>query len=107
MRNETPRDLYRDLYADLFEFYNDFDIPECTHNRVHKCQAWFYETNDYILLRSYRTLVAIYDKVNNVLVSRGRFSSTTYQHIRKFRNDYLPDMHNTPEINLELVNWYK
>ena len=47
----------------------------------------------------------------NVLYSYGRYSMTTYQHIRKFRN--LMGMEkgivpwNIQEVNLELVNYFK
>ena len=78
-----------------------------TEHRVNCCQAWFVTTPAHMILKSYNTIVAVYDMKTGVLFSIGRFSSTTYQHIRKFRNNYCPKMHLTEEHNLELVNWYK
>lgn len=89
----------------LFNFlYNTYEANE---KRVHHCQAWFVETDKWLILKSYKTIVAIYDKRTDTLFSVGRFSSTTYQHIRKFRNDYCPSGWGTRESNLELANWYK
>ena len=93
----------------LKEIYDNTDkmfIEETNKNRVHKCQAWFKDYGVYVALKSYNTIVAIYDKSERILYSFGRYSRTTYQHIRKFRNDYLPDMHNTKEVNCEFCNWF-
>lgn len=93
----------------LKEIYENSDkmfIEETNKNRVHKCQAWFKDYGAYVALKSYNTIVAIYDKSERILYSFGRYSMTTYQHIRKFRNDYLPDMHNTKEVNCGFVNWF-
>ena len=76
--------------------------------RINRCQAWFSETwfngSRVTLVRSYNTIVAfMYD---GTLYSLGRYSMTTYQHIRKFRNNYTRDSYNTPEKNLALVDWF-
>ena len=79
--------------------------------RVSRCQAWYIGEGTWKALRSYDTVVALYDEMENVLYSYGRYSMTTYQHIRKFRN--LMGMErgiapwNIQEINLELVNYFK
>ena len=84
--------------------------------RINRCQAWYYhDTNtDLVWIKSYNTIVAVYDVYAGVLVSLGRYSMTTYQHIRKFRNDYAPVFTSfihagweVDEINLELTNWFK
>ena len=80
--------------------------------RINRCNAFYsnYLYHDYepfMLVKSYETIVAIYFPRINLLVSLGRFSMTTYQHIRKFRNNYTLQGYNTREINLELVNWFK
>ena len=79
--------------------------------RVNRCQAWYIGEGTWKALRSYDTVVALYDEMENVLYSYGRYSMTTYQHIRKFRN--LMGMErriapwNIQEVNLELVNYFK
>lgn len=75
--------------------------------RISHCQAWFgYEpTHGVWLIKSYDTIVAYENNI--ALYSLGRFSMTTYQHIRKYRNIYTNDRACTRERNLELVNWFK
>ena len=72
--------------------------------RINHCQAWFTRINDMIFIKSYGTIVALFD--GDTLYSNGRYSNTTYQHIRKFKNDYTPQGYNTKETNLERCNWY-
>lgn len=74
--------------------------------RIHKCQAEYQIFSNCILIQSYKTLVALYNYEDETLYSFGRYTMTTYQHIRKFRNDYTPNMYLTKEENLELVNWF-
>lgn len=94
---------------DTKAMYERYDIVRklAKEKRVNRCQAWYYkDRNGDMYLRSYVTLVAVYKADEKVLYSLGRYSMTTYQHIRKFRNDYCPDGHKTKEENLELVNWF-
>ena len=72
--------------------------------RINHCQAWFTRINDMVFIKSYDTIVALFD--GDTLYSNGRYSNTTYKHIRKFRNDYTPQGYNTKETNLERCNWY-
>lgn len=99
--NWIEKSLYNGDLEYLYNAYRD------TKTRVNKCQAWFVTTPSHMILKSYETIVAVYDYRTRVLFSIGRFSSTTYQHVRKFRNNYCPDTYFTEEHNLELVNWYK
>lgn len=63
-----------------------------SYKRLRTCTAWVYENRDYIWLRSYSTIVAFYDKSNgsfyDVLRYVFGYTSTSAQHIAKFRNDY-------------------
>lgn len=90
--------------------YNNGYIPARKWKQVNRCKAWYTGEGNVKVLRSYNTIVALYDEQNNVLYSYGRYSSTTYQHIRKFRNNMGYERGIRPwdieEINLELVNWY-
>ena len=107
MTKETAKNL-----MDLVQFkYDRRNIPDRLWKRVNRCQAWYFGVGSWKVLRSYKTVVAIYDEMENVLYSYGRYSMTTYQHIRKFRN--LMGMEkgivpwNIQEVNLELVNYFK
>lgn len=83
------------------------DLWRLPATRLAKCTAWYYtDDNGWIWLKSYNTIVAVYTPTMRTLYSFGRYSSTTYQHVRKFRNNVLPDMHNTCEVNIEYENWY-
>lgn len=74
--------------------------------RLARCQAWIYtDERGNQWLKSYDTVVAVYRKALNTLYVYGRWSSTTYQHVRKFRNS-LPDMHYTSEVNIEYIQDY-
>ena len=98
--------MTQEMLKETYENMQYITIPKTNKNRVHKCQAWYEEIGNFIVLQSYDTIVAVYSKSERILYSFGRYSMTTYQHIRKFRNDYLPDMHNTKEINCGFVNWF-
>lgn len=60
--------------------------------RLRTCQAWVIETENYYVLQSYNTLVALipigtavcYDFLRMVY----GFTSTSAQHISKFKQDY-------------------
>lgn len=104
MTKETARNL-----MELLQFaYDRRDIPDRSWKRVNHCQAWYIGDGTWKVLRSYKTVVAIYDEMENVLYSYGRYSMTTYQHIRKFRNLMEMEKGIVPqEVNLELVNYFK
>lgn len=60
--------------------------------RLHKCQAYVYETTSYYLLKSYSSFVAFIRKSDgecfDILRNVYGYSSTSAQHIAKFTNDY-------------------
>lgn len=76
--------------------------------RINHCQGWFserYICNEWVtVIRSYNTIVAFL--YGDTLYSLGRYSNTTYQHIRKFRNNYTYGGYSTHEVNLKLVDWF-
>ena len=77
-------DVFRDEKAD--EYWNYGNI------RLRYCSASVYQTEDYIVLRSYNTVVAFINKHTGELFDVLRyvygFTSTSAQHIAKFRSDY-------------------
>lgn len=60
--------------------------------RLHKCQAYVYETTSYYLLKSYSTFVAFIRKSDgecfDILRNVYGYSATSAQHIAKFKKDY-------------------
>ena len=60
--------------------------------RLRTCNAIVYETENYYILRSYNTVVAVIDKSFDTLYDCLRvvygYTSTSAQHITKFNKDY-------------------
>lgn len=58
--------------------------------RLHKCAAATCRTNDFEVLRSYNTIVALYHIKKGLLIDILRreygFTATSAQHIAKFKN---------------------
>lgn len=63
-----------------------------TCKRLLTCQAWVYTSDNYFLLKSYNTFIAVIDRNSgcgyDVLRYVDRYTSTSAQHISKFFNDY-------------------
>ena len=60
--------------------------------RLHKCQAYVYETASYYLLMSYATYVAFIRKSDlecfDILRNLYGYSASSARHIAKFKRDY-------------------
>ena len=84
-------DICMNIYMDAM---GQFHSGECVSDfeRVDYCQAWTIETPDYVLLKSYNTIVAIYDKETNTVADVLRtvygYTATSARHISKFKNTY-------------------
>ena len=68
---------------------------ECDRSHSHRlrsCTAWVYDTPNYYFLRSYNKIIAFIDKTTDTCYDVLRlvfgYTSTSAQHIAKFRNDY-------------------
>lgn len=57
-------------------------------SRLYYCTAWIIKPNfsDFIILQSYSTIVAAYQFSTGILWAFGHYSTTTAQHVAKFRN---------------------
>lgn len=100
--NMTSKEV-RQALIDVRE-YVERQIADGMHvewKRLAKCQAWYWVWGGMIFLKSYDTIVAVYSGQYDTLFSYGRYSNTTYQHIRKFRNTCTPHMWETKEENLQ------
>jgi hypothetical protein len=56
--------------------------------QLYNCKAWIVnpDNSDFIILKSYSTIVAAYQRTTGILWIFGYFSNTTSQHIAKFQN---------------------
>lgn len=56
--------------------------------RLYNCKAWILnpDNSDFIILKSYSTIVAAYQRSTGILWVFGFYSHTTASHIAKFRN---------------------
>lgn len=66
--------------------YNRAVKGQC--EQLYSCKAWVYMpgNSDFIILRSYSTIVAAYQRTTGILWVFDFYSHTTAQHIAKFRN---------------------
>ena len=56
--------------------------------QLYYCKAWIFmpDNSDFIILQSYSTIVAAFQRSTGILWVFGFYSNTTVQHIAKFRN---------------------
>ena len=56
-------------------------------NRLYYCKAWIIKPDfsDFLILQSYSTIVAAYQFSTGILWVFGHYSTTTAQHVAKFR----------------------
>lgn len=74
------------------ERFNDESPEVIESKRLRSCQATVYVYEDFILLKSYRTIIAGIDRKTDTLYDFLRmvygYTSTSAQHIAKFDHDY-------------------
>ena len=94
--NYVSKNLYDMALNELTDEYG-FTLPEICLNakRLNKCQAWVYETENFYILESYSTIVAVIEKATDIFADVLRkvygYTSTSCQHIAKFRRAYGKD----------------
>lgn len=56
--------------------------------QLYSCKAWIFtpDNSDFIILQSYTTIVAAFQRTTGILWVFDRYSNTTSQHVAKFRN---------------------
>ena len=73
------------------------DLPaRGSKSRLYYCKAWIIKPDfsDFLILQSYSTIVAAYQYSTSILWVFGHYSTTTAQHVAKFRN-YIRYKYNT------------
>ena len=75
-----------------FSHMNKKQMKQAGAEQLRHCTAWVWETLDYYVLQSYETFVACIEKATDtcydVLRVEYGYTSTSAQHIAKFRHDY-------------------
>ena len=76
----------RELSDAVISEYNR--AVKCQVEQLYTCKAWVHmpDNSDFIILRSYSTIVAAFQRTTGILWVFGYYSSTTASHIAKFRN---------------------
>lgn len=67
---------------------NEYDRVLGSHiQQLYNCKAWIFmhEYSDFIILQSYTTIVAAFQRTTGILWVFGFYSNTTAQHVAKFR----------------------
>ena len=74
-------------------------------HQLYHCKAWILQSNrsKWVLLQSYNTIVAAYDKNTDILFVFAYYSCTTCQHVVKFQN-WLK--HEFCPVSVKRVNLY-
>ena len=76
----------------LTQLYNLNEKKPVKGKRLRSCTAWVFETEDYYILKSYETYVAVILKSADVMYDALRivygYTATSAQHISKFSHDY-------------------
>lgn len=76
----------KELADAVIDAYNK--NPMGLTERLYSCKAWIFmpDNSDFIILQSYSTIVAAFQRSTGILWVFGYYSSTTAQHIAKFQN---------------------
>ena len=79
----TTRKELAELVSDAYN-KNPMGFAE----RLYFCKAWIInpDNSDFIILKSYSTIVAAFQRSTGILWVFGFYSNTTSQHVAKFRN---------------------
>lgn len=68
---------------------SEYDCMLGSHTQqLYSCKAWIfiYDYSDFIILQSYTTIVAAFQRSTGILWVFGFYSNTTAQHVAKFKN---------------------
>lgn len=76
----------RELSDAVISEYNRAVNGQC--EQLYSCKAWIFmpDNSDFIILQSYSTIVAAFQRSTGILWVFDYYSNTTSQHIAKFRN---------------------
>lgn len=92
MTKRENQDLCNQICVEVFENAMAELTGDCNYKRLRTCKAVVVETENYYILQSYSTTVAVIDKRTDTLYDVLRYvygyTATSAQHISKFEKDY-------------------
>ena len=93
MKKEEQRIINDSIFREFVKATQELECSSAyTINRLRSCSAEVLTTEHYHFLRSYNTIVAFIDKNTDTCYDVLRlvygYTSTSSQHIAKFRHDY-------------------
>lgn len=92
MTKRENQALCNQICVEVFENAMAELTSDCNYKRLRSCRAVVIETENYYILQSYRTSVAVIDKSTDTLYDVLRYvygyTATSAQHISKFQKDY-------------------
>ena len=76
----------KELSDAVISEYNRALKGQC--EQLYYCKAWIFmpDNSDFVILQSYSTIVAAFQSTTGILWVFGHYSTTTAQHVAKFRN---------------------
>lgn len=76
----------RELADVVISEYNRAAKGQC--KQLYSCKAWIItpDNSDFIILQSYTTIVAAFQRTTGILWVFGFYSNTSSQHVAKFKN---------------------
>ena len=76
----------KELADAVIDEYNRAVKGHC--KQLYSCKAWIFtpDNSDFIILQSYTTIVAAFQRTTGILWVFGFYSNTTSQHVAKFEN---------------------
>ena len=76
----------KELSEAVISEYNRAVNGQC--EQLYYCKAWIFmpDNSDFMILQSYSTIVAAFQRTTAILWAFGYYSATTAQHVAKFRN---------------------
>ena len=98
MTKRENQALCNQICVEVFENAMAELTGDCNYKRLHTCKAVVVETENYYILQSYRTTVAVIDQRTDTLYDVLRYvygyTATSAKHICKFEKDYCRDKWN-------------
>lgn len=96
--------IRKELVDAVIVEYNRAVKGQC--KQLYSCKAWIFtpDNSDFIILQSYTTIVAAFQRTTGILWVFGFYSNTTTQHVAKFgnwiRHDFQTGWNYPKKVNL-------
>ena len=93
MKRNTEQESINIVCEDIYNLaMKEYHSWSAKNSRLRHCTAWVYNTDNYYILRSYNTPIAVIEKSTGTCVDLLRkvygYTNTSGQHVAKFRHDY-------------------